>query len=493
MNSQRKINGARRRGVSMVYVVLLLPVLLGIAAYCIDLSWLYARQAKAQTAADAAALAGAWQHANFNSAQADAWARYYAALSDNGGYTNGVGGATVTVQYPALDTEVTPNVTRPNWYRVTVQRAEPTFFARIFGSRFATVPVGATATALYETLAEFDIKGKGTYGVAPGPVNLSLFGPDGYYNNGDCYSVRRLTNGSWNPLNTNAAGVQTWQGYDFTMNLGGAFANKDTVYFQIFDPDTYNKNNGVNADGANAIDELRNEQGNPGDSSDATTTKYSLYYDKGTSDTRDDELVSSTAQKSYGYADGPTTDMLWTDFFSIRKRDLATNKGNLRLNVISTAGSSENGFDLRINNKAALSKADQDADRDNFDPANGTSIKAQGHLPMNFNQSGSITVNLGTVPVQAAGGQLNIRKFDTDVGATSITYRCSTLPNTTFPAGVLSTNGAFATDTLQVPTSYTTEGIWTATYNAGVGDTSVWDMSYSNYGPGKPGGIRLIR
>ncbi len=99
---------------------------------------------------------------------------------------------------------------------------------------------------------------------------------------------------------------------------------------------------------------------------------------------------------------------------------------------------------------------------------------------------------LGTVPISAAGGQLTITKFDTDVGAGTITYTCDTLPGRSWP-GTLSGNGTFATDNLQIPDDYTTAGIWRASYVAGLQDTSVWDMSYDKSGPGSPGTIKLVR
>lgn len=468
-------NKGRRRGMTVVYVALLLPVLIGITAFCVDLSTLYSKKAKSQTATDAAALGGAWQLANFNNAHADEWARWYASQPENGSYTQGVNGTTVSIEYPAVDRSVTPNVTRPNWYCVTIERPEPTFFAGIFGSKFRTISVKTSAVALYETLAELNINGGGTYGKAPGPVNLSLFGPDGFYNNGDCYSVKKLANGSPNPL-------YTGKGYDFSINVN-SFSGS-TAHVQIFDPDCYNAS-GANANGSLALDEYRDANGNATDASGATTTQYSLYDDNGTPyDTTDDKLL---VQKSYG--NDSSTDLIWNDFAAIDKSKLT---GNMRLNVLSTSGSSENGFDLRVSDTTPLSRTDQIAGKDNFNPSNGSSITAQGHLPMNFNMNGLTNITLGTIPVQAAGGQLTVRKFDTDSGAKSIVYTCSTLPGQSWP-GTLSSNGTFATDSIPIPMTYTTAGVWSATYSSGVGDTSVWDMSYTNSGPGKPGGIRLIR
>ena len=216
-----------------------------------------------------------------------------------------------------------------------------------------------------------------------------------------------------------------------------------------------------------------------GSVANATTTKFTLYADNGTPNNPNDDTQITT--QSWG-ADSAADDE-WVNFMTTNRRNYPGQ--NFRLNVRSTAGSSENGFDLRVGPKRLTSLTP-------FDPLNGTTIAADGHLPMNFNTSGTVNIALGTLPVEAAGGTLDIRKFDTDVGAKSITYTCSTLPGKSW-SGTLSGDGTFATDTINVPTSYTTAGVWYASYTAGTGDTSVWDMSYSNSGPGRPGTIKLIR
>jgi hypothetical protein len=463
---------SRRQGIAIVYTAIGMLALMGAGAITLDYGYLQIKRQQVQASADAAALAGAWHLANYTgSVVADAKAREYASKAENGGYTQGVKGAQVKVTYPAKDET---GALRNNWFRIDIARPEPTFFAMFYGR--SSVMVGATATAIYETLAEFDINGAGDYGVAPGPSNLSLFGPKGFYNNGDCYSVEKLPNGQPNPLNSN------WGGYDFAVRVPSNLTN---TTLEIFDPDCYNANNSTEASYPNSIDEYRNASGGASNNvSDRTTTKYTLYYDNGTPANPKDDI--EIASKSWG--SDSTTDMKWVSAFNFNRSSTAYKNGNFRLNVISTAGASENGFDLRVGKTRGS--------RENFDPNNGTVIKAMGHLPINFNQGGMTKIALGKIPVQAAGGTLSVRKFDTDVGALSITYSCDTLTaaeNAALPKGILTGNGTFTTDVLNVPKTYTTEGTWYAEYQAGVQDTSVWDMSYSNSGPGKPGGIKLIR
>jgi hypothetical protein len=456
----------RRRGIAIVYFALGMVAFVGIASLSVDIGHLYARKAAAQRAADAAALAGAYRFASFQaSAGAPAYAHqtahYYAHLNGYNGVDpysagdTGATGVTVTTTYPVPG--------RPfNNFRVRVARAEPLFFAQIFGLR--TAVVSASATALYTTLAPMSITGGGQYGQPNGPTSLSMFGPTGFYNNGDYRSVQTLANGSTNP-------EYDGKGYDFSVNIPVGFGSVD---FEIYDPDSYNAGGEPNAIAGETVDELRTPSGGAGNSTHATTTRYRLYYDNDTPDNINDDVLINT--KSYG--NDSTTDMKWAKVFNFNRASYGA--GNFRLNATTTAGSSENGFNLRVN------KAGQ-----TFNANNGTSITAQGHLPMNFNQGGNATITIGYVPAAAAGATLDIRKFDTDVGSQQVIYTCDTLPGMSW-TGVLSGNGQFTTDTLNIPANYT-GGNWKATYTAGAQDTSVWEMSYSGYGPGRPGKIKLVQ
>lgn len=483
---QRAARG-RRRGVAFVYTTFFLAVIVGVSAMVVDMGNVYREKAHMQKACDSAALAGAWQLAHFKGYNAAlSQAQTYAALPANGNYVNGVDGCTMLVYYPARENqyaaESTSNSDNDRWFRVTMQQPRPTYFTFLFGRNKAMITTSAVAT--YTVNAAMDASGTGTYGADPGTVNLAVFGPDGYYNSGDPYSTKYLPDGSANPLyNPN--------GLDFQVQVPKGMGLTD---FDIFDPDGYNKD-GVAAPQAGVrIDELWKSNGAVGSSSNVTTTKYTLYYDSGTPDDPTDDVYIDS--KSYGNTS--STDMKWNSVFTLNRDAAAYSKdgkgktlanggvGNFRLNVTSTAGASENGFGLR---------AGPDADT-TFKSTNGTKIIGVGHLPINFNIDGSATIRLGTVPTDAAGKEVIIRKFDTDVQAASgaantVTYTCSSLPGKSW-TGKLSGNGLFATDTISVPTNYT-EGTWSVTYSAGRQDTSMWDMSYTGSGPGTPGSIKLIR
>ena len=476
----------RRRGIAFVYTALGLAGALMLAAIVIDVGLLYQRKAQMQRAADAAALAGAQRLANFKSAyEAEVFAGFVAGRPENGNYANLKYGyfkrdgkwylgyyvednadSKFKVTYPVVDED---GVTQSSWFRVEISRPERSLFGGMWPLNREQYGVSASATALFETLAKLEIKGKGTYGVAPGPVNLSLFGPDGRYSYGDPYSTKFLNDGvTANPRYNS-------DGYNFVVNVP---QNQGQTSVEIFDPDCYNKDNKPNAS-IEAIDELRTRNGT-GNASHATNTKYTLYWDKGTSDPSDDVEVGT---RSYG--NDSTTDMQWINAFEFNRNSYQG--GNFRLNVKSLSGSSENGFDLRAGPKRTSTQQ--------FNPTNGTSIQAEGHLPINFNESGTTKMTLGTVPKEAAGGQLIITKFDTDINSKTITYTCDQLPGKSWP-GKLSADGAFATDTITIPKEYrnaAADGIWYAEYVAGNQDTSVWDMSFTGNGPGRPGKVRLIK
>ena len=120
------------RGQATVLTVVFLVVLLGMAALVLDIGSWYRADRATQSTADAAALAGA-QALPGDSATANTLALQYA--TKNGGL--GSGGVTFSSKIVANDT-----------IKVTVKRAAPTFFAKIFGKN--TVTVGSTATARSE-------------------------------------------------------------------------------------------------------------------------------------------------------------------------------------------------------------------------------------------------------------------------------------------------------------------------------------------------------
>lgn len=498
-------NHTRRNGQAIVIVGLLLPVLLGMAAYSVDMSYLYKRRADAQKAADAAALMGAYifENAGKNSSivrrEADKRALEIAASN---GFDSKNPKVTITTTNPWKND--------PTWYHVVITSKEPVFFAGIFGRK--SNQVAASATAFYSTPILIPIDPQ-FYGLNTGPVTYTLYGPDGLHSNGDHLSVKRLDDGSPNPeYTTGPDGIN--KGYNFIVSVPSDYASRNStsqVQVDIFDPDGYNINGDPNAS-PSAVDELRTPDGKTqGTLANATTTRYSLIWDKdGNPDNPDPNDHVTIAKQSYGNV--TDTDMKWVTppGFTFDANQYST--GSVRVNVASTAGSSENGFNLRagppitdpaytsttLPNGLGSTSSITDAQwHDQYSGApgtagaakNGTSIAAQGNLPMNFNIDGTADILLGYVPPTAANGQFTITKFDTDVGAQSVYYTCDSLPGKRFP-GTLAGNDQFATDSVQLPANYR-GGTWHAIYTAGSNDTSGWTLSYG-HGNGSPGNISLV-
>ncbi len=443
------------RGQSLVLYVISLTVILGTMALAFDLGRGFLLRARMQHAADSAALAGVRELPYYSLAASAALD--YAARN---GFTDGDGSIVVTAY---------PHPTISNRYVVDVTASSANFLAPVIGSNFLSVSVSAVAE--FNAYLPIDITGGGEYG-ANGVMTLSMFGPYGYYSYGDALSTRWLNDGTPNPDHKPG-------GYDFMIEIPDNYysINGTTIAkVEIFDPDTWN-NGGDNAAPGLRIDEIRNAPGgsHPQPINRRNTTIYSLYAPDDTpNDYTDDVLI---AEATYG-PDVSWTDMKWVspDGFEININDYGT--GKYRLNIRATDGASENGFNLRAGPPDAA-----------FDPDNGTKITAVGAIPMNFNDSGVVTINLGHVAPEAAGLVMHINKFDTDVGAKTIDYHCDTLSQS-WP-GVLSGNGTWKEDLIEIPADYA-GGNWTATYEAGLQDTSVWTMWLEGAIEGQPGFVRLV-
>jgi hypothetical protein len=172
--------------------------------------------------------------------------------------------------------------------------------------------------------------------------------------------------------------------------------------------------------------------------------------------------------------------MQWAPAFTFNRANYVG--GKFLLNVTTTSGSSENAFNLRAKEAGV-----------EFKPDNGTSITADGRVPLNFNATAQTTITLGEIPQSAAGKQLTIRKFDTDVGSKEVYYTYTDANGKVSEPyrGQLSNDGEFHTDTIALDNSYP-GGTWSATYLAGANDTSVWEMAYEG-ASGKPGPIKLVK
>jgi hypothetical protein len=448
------------QGAVVVWISVMMVSVFGVSALVIDMGRINALRAEMQRSCDAAALAGAKQLPD------EALCKVKALdLSAANGFVDGEDGIEITCKR-------NPDGIHTGWYQVAIEKPVHFFFAPVLGYTDGIIAMSATAT--YTTLLPLYISSNsGEYGTN-GIMNLSLFGPYAPYTFGDAYSTRWLNNGDENPHYSD-------HGYDFIVDISDnyvALNGTSIVKFEIFDPDTWNYGDAQNAS-ENGIDEIRDAPGSPHPqpANKYTTTKYELYAPSDTPDDYTDDIL--LAETLFEPGDN-WSDMQWVnlDGWTV---DLATyGIGNYRVNIKSIDGSSENGFNLRAG--PPLGEGDE------FDPYNGTEITASGRLPINFNQSGSVDIDLGYIPSDAAGYTVYINKFDTDVGAKSVTYYDDF--GNTWP-GQLSGNGTFKLDQIDIPYGYGGGHLY-AMYEAGSQDTSSWEMYFDGKWEEGPSELKLV-
>ncbi len=448
-----------QRGAVLVWVAALIIVTVGISAIVVDVGRIEALKAEMQRTCDAAALAGAKQLPDEPLAQAKAL-----DLSAANGYTKDEDGVDIWCVR-------NPDGMHSGWYQVNISKPIHYFFAKILGYNSNVVTMNATAS--YTTMLPLSISSSldeyGTNGI----MNLSNFGPYGYFSYGDAYSTKWLNNGDDNPNYED-------HGYDFSVTIPDDYVARQgtsLVKFEIFDPGCWNVGNATDA-GAGKVDEIRYAPGwpHPQPSDRYTETRYQLFAPSDTpNDYDDDTLIAEFSMRK-----GEIYDMQWCCFDDWTVDLAQYGVGKYRINVKSMDGSSENGFNLRAG--PPLEEGEE------FDPNNGTEITATGRLPINFNVSGTVDIDLGYIPAEAGGFDVYINKFDTDVGSKYVTYYDDY--GNSWP-GSLSGDGTYKMDTITIPEGYPGGHIH-AEYQAGSQDTSSWEMYFDGKYDGGPSELKLV-
>jgi Putative Flp pilus-assembly TadE/G-like len=148
MASKRKSES----GQMMVLIAGAMIVILGFAALAVDVGFLYATRRNMQTAADAAAIAGANALQESCGTNSDCTCDSVAVCNSVGqdvaklnGYADGTNDVTVTIKTPASD----PGPANGFYVEADVTRPVPTYFLGALGYR--TVNVSTTAIAGYDT------------------------------------------------------------------------------------------------------------------------------------------------------------------------------------------------------------------------------------------------------------------------------------------------------------------------------------------------------
>lgn len=575
------MSGLRRRrresGQTIILFALFIGILMIIAALVIDVGSTHRERTETQYVCDAGALAGiAELLATRDTDLARAKALEICRLND---YEVGQDGVTEIItmafHHSRWPDEGGPiDVPDSDRYWVEITKELPQYIAAIIGISRTSVHQYAVAAILGEI--PIDAALGSTLGF-PDTANLAQFGPDAHYTFGDPYSTKKLDNGAPNPL-------YNPEGYAYDLFIpSDLLASKGTtvVRLEIFDPDTINRGSHVvkqpsrqqDTDGdptepeVGGLDEIRrpppNGNGNTNASefpTHSTQTEFTIR----------DKLNQVIATAQYGpssntpfwlhrqapasnppnvasHAD-PAQAQIATDLHWITPQgfefDSAAHPGPFRLNVRTVAGSSENGYSLRL----SVQRPDGQA----FDPVTfGTTdssalmVYAKGKVPINFSDGNITKIPIGNVPSSAE--QVVITNFDTDVGSQSVKFSMSSFDATSgqgkypvlFPApanasgsnvvtdqngnkyytnqsGNLSPNGQFRTDSVDVPPTVSVPqtdgngnlvfdgngritivdtrafegGNVEVSYTAGSYDTSVWEVSFS--GPPVTGQQQIV-
>lgn len=131
-----------QRGSMLVLAAVVLPVLLAFAALALDAGYFFDTKQRMGAAADAAALAGAFEVKRKPSITADSVASYARDDAARNGFTHGVGGVTVTVSRPPVSG---PFTGLSNFVEVVISKPTSTFFGQVFGRSSVTVTARAVA------------------------------------------------------------------------------------------------------------------------------------------------------------------------------------------------------------------------------------------------------------------------------------------------------------------------------------------------------------
>lgn len=179
------------RGSAIVLVAFSLTLLMGLAAFGVDLAWFYLNSSRVQRAADAAALAGV---INLPGDEPEALADANAVALQNG------------YDGTAADVTVTPDRISANELEVTITHEVPTFFLKVFGMQ--TQRITEKATAEY---------------IPP----LKLGSPSNKFGNDpSCYSTNSNCAGNfWANIHGTRTDTQMGDAYSSYCSVGGGSSN----------------------------------------------------------------------------------------------------------------------------------------------------------------------------------------------------------------------------------------------------------------------------
>lgn len=459
MNARRH----RRAGQTLILLALLGGILLVAMALVIDNGNQKRVRAETQAVCDAAALAGLAEMASTGSAlKARDKAIEYCRLN---GYTLTQRGVARIEAYAYDSTTNNVDVATSDRYHVKITRE----LAQHFMAGLGVPKTGATTMSVAALISaapvdvnlDLDIRANlGAQIGFPDKATLSQFGPSGNYELGDPFStpsMRGRTNPTYQP-----------NGLRYDLHVPGDlvdFTGSSWVRVELFDPDCINDpvkstrtspthpvvqlETPRDTDGdttepeTGAVDEILGPPPGTGGGNNAanfpqrsTQTEYTLL----------DKNLTVIAQATYGPAvntpfythlEDPRTapipvapshvdparaqeavDLKWVTPVGFEFDTLA-HPGPYRLMVRTTAGSSENGYSLRLGTHRGAGEAF----RSELHAVTGTStlgIYARGKVVISFLDIASARFTVAAVP--SGTKYLRISNFDTEVGAASLKF-----------------------------------------------------------------------
>jgi uncharacterized membrane protein len=145
------VNRLRRdaSGQSMVLAAIMLPVVIGFAGFAVDVGYAFSYKKQMQTAADSAAMAGAYAVKTDSSMDSAALDGVVGIASSNRGFTNGSGGIVVSVCRPGVDLSCPTSFSyapADGAVKVTISLVKDSFFAKIFNFNWTTKIASAVAS-----------------------------------------------------------------------------------------------------------------------------------------------------------------------------------------------------------------------------------------------------------------------------------------------------------------------------------------------------------
>ncbi len=150
------------RGQTMIVTALCIASLCGMAGFAVDVGALFRAKRNIQTAADAAAVAGA------DESKYGDWSGAAQAAATQNGFTNGTGGVTVTVHNPPSSGSHASGV------EVIITVAEPTYFMKVFHLTSMNVSARAVAGLVAGSGCIYTLDTSGTDIGLTGTADLSM-------------------------------------------------------------------------------------------------------------------------------------------------------------------------------------------------------------------------------------------------------------------------------------------------------------------------------